>query len=97
MSFLQQEQLYRVEITEPCNVLGITGTTAGYLPSPESFKKGHFGTLPIGTKGWIVKKFGQKYFSPDKDQEGLDLFTLAEQPFVLIPYEKVEGHYKIIS
>jgi hypothetical protein len=51
MSFLQQEQLYRVEITEPCNVLGITGTTAGYLPSPDSFKKGHFGTIPVGTKG----------------------------------------------
>jgi len=45
----------------------------------------------------VIDKFGKKYFTPDEDQAGLDLFTPADQPNILIPYRKIEDSYKIIS
>ncbi|QEK13538.1 hypothetical protein FQB35_00405 [Crassaminicella thermophila] len=67
------------------------------MPSFESVEKnGNYASIPNGIKGWVVEKFGRKYFRPDENQEGIDLFTPANQPIVLIPYNKVKGHYKRI-
>ncbi|PAB56220.1 hypothetical protein CCE28_21095 [Anaeromicrobium sediminis] len=67
------------------------------MPSLESVEKnGNFGSIPIRTKGWVIKKFGKKYFRADENQDGIDLFTPANQPIALIPYRAIEGHYKKI-
>ncbi|MFD3158311.1 hypothetical protein ACFIJ5_15915 [Haloimpatiens sp. FM7330] len=98
MSFFTRNDLYRVEINEVCYVPAtMLGGRAGTYPTLESIeKKGNYGSIPVGTKGWIVEKFGKKYFRPDEDQEGIDLFTPANQPIVLVPYKVVDGHYKKI-
>ncbi len=95
MKIFEEKKLYRVEIIKSCPVINaISGKS--YLPSSDSVKEGSFGFIPVGTKGWVIEKFGKKYFTPDEDQEGLDLFTPADQPNILIPYRKIEDSYKII-
>lgn len=96
MSFFETKKLYRIEITKRCYCYPVLGM-CNVMPSFESVEKnGNYGSIPIGIKGWVVEKFSKKYFRPDEDQEGLDLFTPANQPIVLIPYNKIEGHYKIL-
>lgn len=99
MSFFKKKNLYRVEITELCYVSAfLLGGKGGAMPSFDSVeKKGNYGAIPIGFKGWVVEKYGKKYFRPDENQEGIDLFTPANQPIVLIPYKVVEGKYKRID
>jgi len=99
MGLFKTKNLYRIEITERCYyypLMGGTGTAVGTaMPSLESIEKnGNWGTIPVGIKGWVVEKFGRKYFRPDENQEGLDLFMPVNEPVVLIPYRKIEGHYK---
>ena len=95
MDFLKEKKLYRIEITKSCPAINaISGKS--YLPSSDSVKEGAFGSIPVGTRGWVIEKFNKKYFTPDEDQEGLDLYTPADQPNILIPYRKIEGAYKII-
>lgn len=96
MSFLETKKLYRIEITERCYYSPIYGTGTA-MPSFESIEKnGNFGSIPKGITGWIVEKLGKKYFRPDENQEGIELFTPANQPIVLIPYNKIDGNYKKI-
>jgi hypothetical protein len=33
---------------------------------------------------------GEKVLSPDENQPGIELFTPTDQPYVLIPYEKIK-------
>lgn len=97
MSFLERKNLYRVETTDICYYAPIINRLSVPMPSFESVKKnGNWGLIPSGTKGWIMEKYGRKYFRPDEEQEGIDLFTPANQPIVLIPYNKICGHYKKI-
>jgi len=96
MTFFKTKNLYRIEITERCYCT-LIGATCNAMPSFESVEKnGNFGSIPNGIIGWVVEKFGKKYFRPDENQEGIDLFTPANQPIVLIPYNKISGHYKEI-
>ncbi|MBW9149064.1 hypothetical protein K2F40_08840 [Clostridium sp. CM028] len=96
MSPLETKNLYRIEITERCYCT-LIGATGNAMPSFESVEKnGNYGSIPIGVKGWVVEKFGMKYFRPDENQGGIDLFTPSNQPIVLIPYYKISGHYKRI-
>lgn len=97
MSFLERKNLYRIEITERCYHAFIGGVGVA-MPSFESVEKnGNWGSIPTGTIGWVIEKFGEKYFRPDENQEGLDLFTPVNQPIVLIPYKTISGHYKKID
>jgi len=96
MSFFKTKNLYRIELTERCYCT-LIGATANAMPSFESVEKnGNYGSIPNGIKGCVVEKFGRKYFRPDENQEGIDLFTPADQPIILIPYNKISGHYKKI-
>lgn len=93
MSFFKEERIYRVEVIEMCQAINFMQSLFSedrYLPSQESFKKGSFGYISVGTKGWVVRKFGKLYFTPDKNQEGLDLFLPAGQTDVLISYNKIK-------
>ncbi|MGH4124367.1 MAG: hypothetical protein ACREV6_15690 [Clostridium sp.] len=96
MNLLETKNLYRIEITERCYCT-LVGATGNAMPTFESIEKnGNYGSIPNGIEGWVVQKFGRKYFRPDENQEGIDLFTPADQPIVLIPYNKISGHYKKI-
>ena len=96
MKIFEEKKLYRVEIIKSCPVINaISGKS--YLPSSDSVKEGSFGFIPAGTKGWVLEKFWKKIFYSDEDQEGLDLFTPADQPNILITYRKIEDSYKIIG
>lgn len=96
MSFLETKKLYRIKITERCYCSPPYGTGTA-MPSFQSVKKnGNFGSIPKGFTGWIVEKLGKKYFRPGENQEGIELFTPANQPIVLIPYSKIDGNYKKI-
>lgn len=92
-----ENKLCRVKITERCYCPVLASGVAVAMPTIDSVKKnGNVGTIPPGTKGYIVKKFGGKYFRPDEDQDGIDLFTPANQPIVLIPYRIINGKYEVI-
>jgi len=69
----------------------MSGTGAA-MPSFESVEKnGNCDSIRSEIKGWVVEKFfGGQYFRPDENQEGIDLFTPANQPIVLIPYNKIK-------
>ncbi|MFL0250154.1 hypothetical protein ACJDT4_06940 [Clostridium neuense] len=98
MGFFKGEKIYRVEVTKECPVMGINKlyVSGSYLPSVESLKKGKFGFIPVGIKGWVIKQYGKEYFLPDKGQEGLDLFMPALQEDTLISYNKVKEYCKKI-
>lgn len=97
MSFLEKKNLYRIEITDRCYYAALSRFGIP-MPTFESVEKnGNWGSIPPGTRGWVIEKYGRKYFRPDENQEGIDLFTPANQPIVLIPYDKISGHYKKIS
>jgi hypothetical protein len=84
MNFFKEEKLFRVEIIKICS-----------LPTVGAFKNMRLGCIPVGTKGWIIKKWGKEYFSIDSDQQGIDLFTnWGESEVCLIPHRKVEAFYK---
>jgi hypothetical protein len=105
----KEEKLYRIEIIEDVvyfdenSVLGLL--LASKFSNPLEFTKQNGvlrykpkeGIIKKGIKGEVIKKWGIKFFSPDVDQEGIELFTPSEQPYILVPYKKVENHYKIIS
>ena len=102
MNFFKEEQLFRVEIIKICPLPtvmdALLGRAYGYMPSPDSFTKGSFGCIPIGTKGWIIKIWGKEYFSPDKGQKGLDLFTNSDEADdCLILHSKVKEFYQILA
>ena len=103
MNFFKEERLFRVEIVKICRVItfmnALLSRSYGSMPSPDSFKKGSkTGCIPVGTKGWIIKKWGMEYFTPDKDQQGVDLFSnVNDSGNCLIPHRKVKEFYKKIS
>lgn len=98
MSFFKEKRLYRVEVVKKCCIMNTRQNifSKGYLPSSESFKKGNFGFIPVGTKGWVMEKFGKQYFLPDENQEGLDLFMHSDQNNVLIYYSNIKEYCKAL-
>lgn len=104
-SFFKEEMMYNIIITKPCpnNTLTWSFPLYGFIyggfiaPSSESFKKGEFGFIPVGTKGKIIKKWGKFWFSPDSGQPGLDLFIPNGESNVLLPYNKIRGYYKKVD
>lgn len=96
MRLFKRKNLYRVEITGICYASFMRGM-GGPMPSiDQAEKSGNYGQIPVGTRGWVIEKFGKKYFRPDEDQEGIELFTDANQPIILVPYNKIEGCYRKI-
>lgn len=93
--FGKERKLYRIEITEDVQYFSETSLIAMRFRNPlERLKEG---IIKKGVKGEIITKWGRKYFSPDTEQEDIGLFTSYDQPYILVSYKKVIGHYKIID
>ncbi|MCY8235059.1 hypothetical protein [Priestia endophytica] len=92
-----EEKLYRVEFIKPCRIYErhslLRFRNSSVLDVNGLNSKQH-GVIPEGIKGWMIKKWSKLYFSPDENQEGLEFFTPSEQPHILIPFKKIENHYK---
>ncbi|OFW79269.1 MAG: hypothetical protein A2201_07280 [Alicyclobacillus sp. RIFOXYA1_FULL_53_8] len=100
--FARSENLYRIEIVEQCpaNTFWRSVLLGGGFGRPrgkDSFKRGSLGFFPVGLTGWVVSRNDRKYFEPDADQDGLDLFMDPNQPYTYFPYSLVAGHYKVIG
>ncbi|MFP7486392.1 hypothetical protein SFC65_19700 [Priestia filamentosa] len=93
---LSEEKLYRIEFIKPCQVYAshslLRFMNSSVLDMNNVSSKQH-GVIPKGIKGWVIKKWGKHYFSPDENQEGLEFFTPSEQPHVLISFKKIEDHF----
>ncbi|MCP8617815.1 hypothetical protein [Salirhabdus salicampi] len=95
------KKLYRIRTTKRTKVLNVFFMIMyGYFSihrrdyrNIPGKKLKHFGWMPKGTEGWVVEKWGKKYFSPDIDQEGLDQYTPVNQPHILISIRKLKGQY----
>jgi hypothetical protein len=48
------------------------------------------GIIMKGIKGEVIKKWGMRFFSPDIDQEGIELFTPPEQPYIPVQNGKIK-------
>lgn len=101
MIFFKQVKLYRVRITEPCDNQGIFQKTLNFNYTPNDSGVGYRkfnNIIPIGITGWIIQWMGKKHFAPDDNQEGLkDFLNRVQTTDILIPYNRVEGHYCIID
>lgn len=93
--FGKEEKLYRVEIKEDVVYFNKNSGLAIRFTAPMGERKD--GIIKKGIKGTVIKKWDKKYFSPDVDQEGIELFTPADQPYILVPYKVIENHYEITS
>ncbi|GAB1774138.1 hypothetical protein [Priestia megaterium] len=92
-----EKKLYRVEITKDCRSYeshSLLRLRNSNILDTDAFKSKKYGIIPRGIRGWVVKKWGKLYFSPDIDQEGLEYFTPPEQPHILVSLKKIENHYK---
>ncbi|MEJ8554817.1 hypothetical protein [Tepidibacter sp. Z1-5] len=97
MGLFEKKKLYRVEIIKRCYPNIILNGYNTPMPSLDTIsEKGNIFQIPPGIKGWVIEKFGKKYFRPDEDQEGIELFTIPHQPIALIDYKYIKGNYKII-
>lgn len=98
VGFEKGQRLYRIEITEDINYFEGKSIRIiiSSIFSPVTFTRlGKFEPqIKKGIKGDVITKWGKKYFSPDVNQKGIELFTPDDQPYVLIPYNKIENHYK---
>lgn len=100
MNFLREKKLYKVEITDKCDVKGlnyflkilvavfITGGTAVICPPIMD--------IPIGTTGWIINKWVGKYYLPQNNLKAQNPL-LDEQSSILISYRNIKDHYKIFG
>lgn len=95
MAFFKEQKLYRIEIIKSCPLArGFFDIVFSrrYMPSMDSLKIGNIGSIPVGIKGWVIKKFGRLWFYPDDKQAGMDLFMTAGCDRFLIPYYKIENY-----
>ncbi|QDP42098.1 hypothetical protein FN924_04985 [Radiobacillus deserti] len=60
-------------------------------------RKGNQGVIRTGIKGDVISQWGRKWFSPDEDQENIELFTPVDNPSILIPYHKIKFKYKVLE
>lgn len=59
MAFFKEQELYKVEIIKSCplarSFFDIV-LARHYMPSMDSLEIGNIGSIPVGTKGWVIKK-----------------------------------------
>jgi hypothetical protein len=91
----KKRRLYKIEISEDIMYYSETSFLAQRNNVP--FGKPRKGVIKKGITGVIINKWGKKYFSPDVNQPGIEDFTPPGQPYILIPYNKVENLYKVID
>ncbi|MHC1685377.1 MAG: hypothetical protein AB6733_20960 [Clostridiaceae bacterium] len=89
----KKDYLYSVEITKKCSYSVMPGDDEW----DTDYEYGDGGDIPVGTKGKIIEKFGDKFFKVDENQDLLDDLTIFPEALCLIPYELVDGNYKVID
>lgn len=91
----KERKLYRVKISE--DIMYYSEMSFFALRNKVPFGMPRKGIIKKGITGVIINKWGNKYFSPDVNQPGIEEFTPAGQPYILIPYNKVENRYKVMD
>lgn len=97
---LKEKKLYKIEFIKSCRIYesnSLMRFRNSSMLDINNLKSDQYGIIPKGVKGWVLKKWGKLYFSPDEYQEGLEFFTPSEQPHILISLTKIENHYKKIT
>lgn len=104
MSIFTQKNLFKIKTTEK---IQYSNNRIFKIPnfdfSRNSSGIGYhsFNYIPEGITGWVVDWLGREWFSPDDNQEGLEHFIPRRSSIdslnVLIPIEKLNGHYSIIA
>jgi len=94
--FFQEQKLHRIEIVEDIVSYSASSLQAQRNRYPFQVDVSKDGMIAKGTTGYIIKRWGRMYFSPDTDQKGIERFTPPDQPYVLIPYKKVKNKYRIM-
>ncbi|MES5264161.1 hypothetical protein [Priestia megaterium] len=94
--FFQEQKLHRIEIVEDIVPYSASSLQAQLNRYPFQVDVLKDGMIAKGTTGYIIKRWGRMYFSPDTDQKGIERFTPPDQPYVLIPYKKVKNKYRIM-
>jgi hypothetical protein len=107
--FGKEKKLYRVEIIEDVQYFSektLWGwALANNFRNPFEFIKQNGvwrykpkeGIIKKGIKGYVVIQWGMKWFSPDEEQENIELFTPCDNPLILVPFKKIENKYIIIN
>jgi hypothetical protein len=90
-----EKVLYKIEIMEDIHYY--TEYSGLAIRNLAPFGKPKRGIIKKGITGVIIRKWGRKYFTAHPNQPGIEDFTPSGQPHILIPYKKVENHYKIIG
>lgn len=88
---LKEKKLYRIEFIKPCRIYesnSLMRFRNSSILDINNLKPDQYGIIPKGVKGWVLKKWGKLYFSPDDYQEDLEFFTPSEQPHILISLKK---------
>lgn len=94
--FFQEQKLHRIEIVEDIVSYSASSLQAQRNRYPFQTDVSKDGVIAKGTRGYIIKRWGRMYFSPDTDQIGIERFTPPDQPYVLIPHKKVKNKYRIM-
>ena len=97
---LKEKKLYKIEFIKPCRIYesnSLMRFRNSSILDINNLKSYQYGIIPKGFKGWVLKKWGKLYFSPDDYQQGLEFFTPSEQPHILISLTKIENQYKKIT
>ncbi|MEI4528432.1 hypothetical protein [Priestia megaterium] len=94
--FFQEQKLYLVEIVEDIASYSASSLQAQRNRYPFQTDLSKDGVIAKGITGYIIKRWGRMYFSPDANQKGIERFTSPDQPYVLIPYKKVKNKYRIM-
>lgn len=105
----KEEKLYRIEIVEDISYFDEKKASYWFLyehfRNPLEFTKENGiprikkmeGIIQKGIKGYVIRQWGKKFFSPDVEQEGIERFTPVDNPYILVPFQKIQGHYRILS
>ncbi|UFU00310.1 hypothetical protein KO561_04990 [Radiobacillus kanasensis] len=91
------EKLYRVEIVEDIPYKKIRNPLEFTKQNGIWRYKEQEGVIKIGIKGDVIKQWRRKWFSPDEDQENIELFTPMDNPLILVPYHKIKYKYKVLK
>ncbi|MFE0620786.1 hypothetical protein ACFW1J_05185 [Priestia aryabhattai] len=94
--FFQEQKLHRIEIVEDIVSYSASSLQAQRNRYPFQTDVSKDGVIAKGTTGYMIKRGGRMYFSPDANQKGIERFTPPDQPYVLIPYKKVKNKYRIM-
>ncbi|MDF2880498.1 MAG: hypothetical protein K0R54_1055 [Clostridiaceae bacterium] len=104
MSIFTQKKLFKIKTTEKIQYFP-TGISKilhfNFSKNNTGIGYHSFNYIPQGITGWTVNWLGREWFSPDDNQEGLEHFiprkSSVDSLNVLIPINKLNGHYSIIE